>query len=193
MGILEEIKFNFKGCETEADYSNALMQWITNRAFQFDKTKYNKVCLRLEDSVESCVAIEMCFIISAYTNLEFYVPRKDARKCRCYKKNPIIKAVSMRKWNKLSKELDTMCWDAQSTCGTYSYEDNGAMIYLGIGAESIRGIGVNLYGWNDNRKEYLANLKKAIKEAKKAIKEERKNFKEFKKGCDECASTDDKR
>jgi hypothetical protein len=86
-----------------------------------------------------------------------------------------------------------MRWDAQSTCGIYSYEDNGAMIYLGIGAESIRGIGVNLYGWNDNRKEYLANLKKAIKEAKKAIKEEQKSLKKFKKECSEYASTDDKR
>ena len=190
---MEEIKFNFRGCETDADYSNALMQWITNRAFQFDKTRYNRVCLRLEDSVESCVAIEMCFIISAYTNLEFYVPRKDARKCRCYKKNPIIKAVSLRKWNKLSKELDTMRWDAQSTCDAYFYENNGAMIYFGIGAESIRGIGINLYGWNDNRKEYLTNLKKAIKEARKAIKEEQKAFKEFKKGCGEYAGTDDKR
>lgn len=193
MEPLKEIKFYFEGCETETDYSNALMQWITNRAFQFDKTKYNRICLHLEDTVESCVAIEMCFIISAYTNLEFYVPRKEARKCRCYMKNPIIKAVSMRKWNKLSKELDTMCWDVQSVFGTYSYEDIGAIIYLGIGSESIRDIGVNLYGWNDDRKEYLANLKKAIKEAKKAIKEEQKALKEFKKGCGEYAGTDNQR
>ena len=87
---MDEIQFKFKDCKSEADRSNALMQWLVNRAFQFDKTKYDKICLHLEDTVQSCVAIEMCFIISAYTNTKFYVPRKEARKCRCYQKNPII-------------------------------------------------------------------------------------------------------
>ena len=186
---MDEIQFKFKDCKSEIDRSNALMQWLVNRAFQFDKTKYNKICLRLEDTVQSCVAIEMCFIISAYTNVKFYVPRKEARKCRCYQKNPIIKAVSMRKWNKLSNQLDTMRWDVQSTHGDYYIDDRGAKIYHGISADSIYKIGINLYGWVDSRKEYLSNLKKAIKLAKKRIKEERKQAKEAMKN----ANTDGKR
>ena len=190
---MEEIKFNFNDEISEIDRANAYMQWITNRAFQFDKTKYNRVCLHLEDNALSCVAIELCFIIAAYSDLKFYVPRKEARKCRCYMRNPIIKAVSTRKWNKLSQQLDTMCWDIQSTNNRYYSEDHGAQIYTGINTETIYNIAVSLYGWNDNRKEYLANLKKAIKEAKKAIKEEQKALKEFKKGCGEYADTDNQR
>ena len=190
---MEEIKFNFQDGITEVDRASAYMQWITNRAFQFDKIKYSRVCLHLEDTALSCVAIELCFIIGAYSNLEFYVPRKEARKCRCYMRNNIVKAVSTRKWNKLSQRLDTMCWDVQSANNRFCVENRGAQIYTGINVETITNIAVNLYGWNDNREEYISALKKAIKEAKRNLREEKKEQKKMKREAKKNADNNNQR
>ena len=190
---MEEIQFKFNNCDTEMDKLNALMQWMTNRAWQFDKSKYNRVCFRLEDTAESCVALEMCFILSTYSDIEFYVPRKDARKCRCYIKNSIIKPVSIRKWNKMTTELDTMFWDVQSTTTRYENMEYAAMIYCGISSETIKRIAENFYGWNDDRKAYIKHLKQVVKEARKAIKAEEKALKKQLKEMHNYASSDDQR
>ena len=180
---MDEIQFNFKDCENEVDRSNALMQWLVNRAFQFDKSKYDTICLRLGDNPQSCVAIEMCFIISAFSNIKFYVPRKDAKKCRCYYKNKIIIPVSMRKWEKMTTKLSTMHWDSQQTNDIYNGHE-GAMIFYRINYDTVKSIAVNLYGWLDDRKQYIYCLKKAIKDAKKQIKKEQKQAKEIVKDAD---------
>ena len=78
---MKEIHFNFDTRADASDRANALMQWLGNRAYKFDKTKYKQVCLHLEDTAESAVALEICFILNTYTDMLFYVPKKEAKLC----------------------------------------------------------------------------------------------------------------
>ena len=53
------------------------------------------------------------------------------------------------------------------------------MIFYRINYDTVKSIAVNLYGWLDDRKQYIYCLKKAIKDAKKQIKKEQKQAKEI--------------
>ena len=83
----------------------------------------------------------------------------------------------------MTSKLSTMRWDSQQTNDVYmGYE--GAMIFYGINYDTVKAVATNLYGWLDDRKQYIRGLKKAIKDAKKQIKEEQKRAKEIVKDAD---------
>jgi hypothetical protein len=80
--------------------------------------------------------------------------------------------------------VDTLIWDATSTCD-FDNKANLPKIFYGITSETLKRIAEILYTWIDDREVYMEAKKEANKEAKKALKElykmQKKLMKENKK------------
>lgn len=180
MIVEEEIQFDFSKIDGEDSRANAVMQWLVNRAFVFDKQRYTNICLNIEDTAEGCVANEIAFAINTFSGVKFYALRKELKKCRFYSKASVIIPVSKRKYEKISNQLETLRWNTRHTVDTpYAMTPFYAEVFYGVGHKTIKFIAETLYAWDDNRKAYIKAkrqaIKAAFKEAKEAIKEAKQN------------------
>lgn len=176
-----ELAFNLDKFETEIDKMSAVLQWIVNRAFEFDKQKFHNICLHINDDSVGMIAYNICLAIGTFSNVKFYVPRKELRKCRFYGRNNIVIKCGKRKWNKILNSLDTMVWDATTTCSDNEQNSSLPQIFYGISRETLTKIAVLLYDWNGDRKLYLKSKKQKNKEVKQMIKEYKMEAKLMKK------------
>ena len=178
----DAIKFDLTKFEDDLSSANALMSWITNRAFGFDKTRYKNICLNIEDTAEGCLANEIAFAMSTFSGVKFYTLKKNFKKCRFYSKASAIIPVSKSRYSKISHQPDTLHWNTRHTVNTPTgMIPLYAKVFFGLEHETIKFIAETLYGWDDNRKNYIKvkkqAIKAALKEAKVAIKEAKRDAK----------------
>ena len=165
---MEEYQFDLSQFEDDISKANAVMSWLANRAFAYDKTRFNNIVLELNDDAIGAVAYEICKICTVFANTKFYTS-KIAKKSRYFNKQGVVKTVSRRKLNKIIKQEDTIFWNATTTADNGDCDER-PIIFYGFSSELLHFVATTLYGWNPDRKEYIKANKRAHKEAIKAAK-----------------------
>ena len=165
---MEEYQFDLSQFDDDISKANAVMSWLANRAFAYDKMRFNNIVLELNDDAIGAVAYEICKICTVFANTKFYTS-KSAKKSRYFSKHGVVEAISRRKLNKLTAQDDTITWNATATVDG-GVCDERPIIFYGFNSELLHFVATTLYGWNPNRKEYIKANKRAHKEAVKAAK-----------------------
>lgn len=177
--LVEEI-LDLSACRNKDEKLNLLMTFLANRANMYDKSKYNKIALHIEDNEQGLLTFHLCQILGIYNKVTFYIPSNELRKCRFYVRTNCIKPASFLRWFLIGHKKDLLSVDTISNAD-FDIDSKMPHIFEGFSKEKIREIAVHLYGWIDNKKEYKACMKKALKEAKKEIRAQLKEIKKKKK------------
>ena len=141
---MEEYQFDLSQFDDDISKANAVMSWLANRAFAYDKMRFNNIVLELNDDAIGAVAYEICKICTVFANTKFYTS-KSAKKSRYFSKHGVVEAISRRKLNKLTAQDDTITWNATATVDG-GVCDERPIIFYGFNSELLHFVATTLYG-----------------------------------------------
>lgn len=166
---MERITFDMSKFPDRLDQLNVMSMFIVNRAAQFDKMKYNRIIVEIDDDSLGCTTYNFMRIINEATGVPVYCKWK-AKKARFVTKNKAFKFRPKFWLNHLMKKDDTLYLDAESNMN-FQLSTSYPKIYAGFMRQELDEIATKLYGWQDDLESYEVwekEMKREEKELKNA-------------------------
>lgn len=144
---MNKIEFDLSNYKTKEAKANALMNYIANRAGNFDRKKFKRIVLLWEDNEEGLLGYSLGRILNVYTQIPVYIEKKQT-KVRFWEDNMDIQAKQKLTIHRYIHKKDTLVLDCIS-----NYEEQKdwsyPMAFLGFDHETLAFIANTLYHWNE--------------------------------------------